>query len=307
MWQSFSRGIAHSIPVMIISYLNTEWLYPKYFITKKYIWYLVFNFIFIITAYHVISFLDINLILKDYSWSEYLPNIFYSTRVYLTIVGVIAIGTAYKATLYAILREKEANSLKSEKLEHELKFLKSQVNPHFLFNVLHNIYTLSYIKSDKAPEMILKLSEMLRYMTYEGNSDFVPVEKEINYINNYIHLMSLKNEQQMNLEYQLDCKYDLKIPPMMLIPLIENSFKHSKIEDLQKGWIKMKLDCCSDKLNFEICNSLPNSSHAKDKVGGIGLVNLERRLQLIYPGRHRFEITKKAELFKVNLVINFSK
>ncbi len=179
----------------------------------------------------------------------------------------------------ASIKEQESALLKSEHLNW-LKFLKSQINPHFLFNTLNNIYTLSMLKSDQTPDMILKLSNMLRYILYEcSDKDKVPIAKEVAYIRNYIDLQLLKDSEIKNIHFEEGIKDNVAIAPMLLIPFIENSFKHSRIEDTEKGWINIKLSCNRKEIFFSCENSLPAVEYKKDKTGGIGIENARRRLE----------------------------
>ena len=197
--------------------------------------------------------------------------------------------------------------LKSEKLKAEMDFLKSQINPHFLFNALNNIYTLSVIKSDNTPENLLKLSGMLRYMLYDCKEDRVPLKKELEYIDNFISLNKLKDSQGLNIELELDrSQPDLRVAPLIFIPFIENAFKHSKIEDLENGWIKLSLKIQDQTLFFNVKNSISKTTFTKDKVGGIGLRNVKRQLELVYPNKHDLIINKTDTAFEVSLKIDLN-
>ena len=201
-------------------------------------------------------------------------------------------------------QEKEANALKSENLETELKFLKSQINPHFLFNALHNIYTLSYIKSDLAPEMILKLSDMLRYILYDCTAEQVSLSKEINYLKNYVELQQLKAEDaDVTLKIAENIPQNIAIAPMLMVPFLENSFKHGKIEDTEQGWIRAQLDWQMPYVTFKVENSVPETDFTKDKVGGIGIANVKRRLELLYKDKHTLEIREEEQEYQVHLRI----
>jgi LytS/YehU family sensor histidine kinase len=219
-------------------------------------------------------------------------------------LAIFFLSTAFKTSQLALKREKEASELKSENLNSELKFLKSQINPHFLFNALNNIYALSVIKSEKTPDNILKLSDMLRYIIYDCNADKVPLEKELNYINNYIDLQKLKDDQITGIEVDFNnTDPNCQIAPMIFIPFIENAFKHSNIEDREFGWIKLKIENTDEQLIFEISNSLPKDITTKDKVGGVGLENVKRRLQLIYDEKQNLGIEQTEDGFYVVLTI----
>jgi len=226
-------------------------------------------------------------------------------RYFSSIIAIILLSIVYRMFSQKISKEKQEAALRNENLLSEMKFLKSQVNPHFLFNSLNNIYTLVLLKHDKAPAMLMKLSEMLRYMLYECNDQWVSLEKEINYINNYIELQQLKTEDTQHIKTDFKKpKHPILIPPLLLIPFIENSFKHSKIEETEIGWVTMKLDFSHKHIHFTITNSIPAIPVSKDKTGGIGLENVRRRLELLYPGKHKLEINETRKVFSVMLDIN---
>ncbi len=215
------------------------------------------------------------------------------------------IGSAlFEVARFANRKEQEAAEFRSEKLEAELKFLKSQINPHFLFNALNNIYTLTLIKSDQAPDNLLKLSGMLRYMLYDCKADRVPLQKEIEYLRHFIDLHLLKDSRGLNVRVELDeSRPQLSIAPMLLIPFVENAFKHSKVENREKGWIRISLKTSEEQLNFDVENSLPDQHFTKDEAGGIGLSNVRRQLELVYPDRHELNIETSADAFRVRLTI----
>ena len=218
------------------------------------------------------------------------------------------IGSAlFEIAAFANRKEQEAVLYKSEKLEAEIKFLKSQINPHFLFNALNNIYTLTLLKSDNAPDHLLKLSGMLRYMLHDCKAETVPLHKEIAYLQHFIDLQMLKDSSGLNVKVHFDqSRPNLNIAPMLLIPFVENAFKHSKIEDLTNGWIRIDLRTGDHHIEFEVENSLPGQNASKDKVGGIGLSNVRRQLELLYPERHRLEIVEKDGVFRVWLRIELA-
>jgi LytS/YehU family sensor histidine kinase len=194
--------------------------------------------------------------------------------------------------------------LRSEKLETELKFLRNQTNPHFLFNALNNIYTLTLIKSEKAPDYLLILSDMLRYMLYECNAPRVKLEKEIGYIRHFIDLNLLKDSRGLNVHFACEeIPENLEIAPMLLIPLVENAFKHSKFEDKAKGWIDINLQVSGESLHLNVRNSLPGNAHTTDKTGGIGLANVRRQLELIYPNESDLTVEEQDQIFSVTLNI----
>ncbi len=310
------------VPQVIIAYINMELLIPKFFIKKQYLKYIGLVLLCFIGFYLFYEYV-LPEIFKLIGPPQEMPRNppqsepghgpkefslpFRRMRIYYIFTQMLAIyflSTAFKTSQIALRREKEAADLKGENLNSELKFLRSQINPHFLFNALNNIYSLSIIKSEKTPDNILKLSDMLRYIIYDCNADRVPLEKEINYILNYIDLQKLKDDEMDNIEVDFE-NADPKcmIAPMIFIPFIENSFKHSKIEDIEHGWIKIKLENTNSHLSFSIRNSLANEEYTKDKVGGVGLENVKRRLELLYPNKHKLQIESHDHTFAVDLEI----
>jgi len=167
------------------------------------------------------------------------------------------IGSAlFEIAAFANRKEREAAVYQSEKLEAEIKFLKSQINPHFLFNALNNIYTLTLLKSDNAPDHLLKLSGMLRYMLHDCKAEKVPLHKEIAYLQNFIDLQMLKDSSGLNVKVHFDeSRPNLNMAPMLLILFVENAFKHSKFEDLANGWITIGLRTGEHHIEFEVENS----------------------------------------------------
>ncbi len=232
------------------------------------------------------------------------PNFIWMARSIPFLLSLLG-STLVEVSRFANLQEKQAIRSAKEKLETELKFLKSQINPHFLFNALNNIYTLTLIKSNVAPESLLRLSEMLRYMLYDSNEEKVPLSKEIAYLKNYTELFLLKDSRGLDVRLELDeSRPDLPIAPLLFIPFVENAFKHSKIEDRRSAFVHIRLEAGEQQLAFSVVNTVPAKDFAKDQVGGIGLANVRQRLELLYPGRHELLIDHREEKFHVTLNID---
>jgi LytS/YehU family sensor histidine kinase len=186
----------------------------------------------------------------------------------------------------------------------ELALLRSQVNPHFLFNTLNNIYSLVCKKSPDAPEAIMKLSSIMRYMLYDTNTDVVLLEKEIEYLGSFIELQKLRIRHTDFVELRIEGEVGNKtIAPMLLIPFVENAFKHGSKTGPSPG-IMIHLVVSPHQLLFEVTNHLKkNYIGSKDILGGIGLQNINRRLELLYPGKHSLESTQDNDLYRVKLLI----
>ena len=185
----------------------------------------------------------------------------------------------------------------------ELALVRSQVNPHFLFNTLNNIYSLVYRKSDEAPGAVMKLSSIMRYMMYDSSSQKVPLEKEIEYLKSYIELQNLRTKYPDFVSLKIEgITEDQMIAPMLLISFVENAFKHGSKKN--RPGIFLHLSTLNGKINFEVINYLKKAvSSDADPIGGIGLNMIRRRLELIYPGKHKLAISQDEETFRINLEI----
>jgi two-component system, LytTR family, sensor kinase len=207
------------------------------------------------------------------------------------------------------LDQQKNKQLAEEKIAAELNFLKAQVHPHFLFNTLNNLYALTLIKSEKTPDIVLKLSDLLDYMIYKSNDAFVPLKKDIEILDGYIELEKMRYSERLNLKYEINGDATgHEIAPLILLPFIENSFKHGASKDRSKPSIHIKLDIESDFLALEVTNSVPVDKNLDEKESeGIGLKNVQRRLELIYPEKHELFIYPSDTLFKVECKIFWKK
>lgn len=189
--------------------------------------------------------------------------------------------------------------LKADKTKAELTLLRNQINPHFFFNTLNNLYALSIAKSEKAPEVILKLSEMMRYTIYEGNKEKVLLKDEVEYLKNYIDLNNIRQHRKAEITFQHELDDDYSIIPLLLIILLENAFKHGIETMTNNAFININLVAKKNQLRFSIENNFDVKS--SDKNTGIGLANLRKRLAILYPKSHTLTIEKKKSVFLVEL------
>ena len=204
-------------------------------------------------------------------------------------------------TLWLFEQWKWLRTLQADKSKAELALLKTQINPHFFFNTLNNLYALTVKNSDQAPGVILKLSEMMRYTIYEGKKDLVPLKEEIEYLNNYIDLHKIRYHKSVDIQFKHSVGENDKITPLLFIILLENAFKHG-IESLSdKAYIHINLQRLANGIQFSIENNFELSEVNRDK--GIGLDNLRQRLELTYPKQHELNISEKESIFKVDLKI----
>ncbi|OFY48718.1 MAG: histidine kinase [Bacteroidetes bacterium GWF2_41_31] len=209
--------------------------------------------------------------------------------------------------IYDYRKLKEATQLlRIEKQEAELNYLKSQTNPHFLFNTLNNIYSLSRDKSDLAPESILRLSKILRFMLYETSGEFISVEQELEIINDYIELEKMRYDNSLRINFKNEIE-DLKqpLPPLLLIPLVENAFKHGVSETRNQPFVDILLSVNKQQLLFVIKNSTENSDGEKSVKENIGLSNLRRQLVLLYK-EYNLSVQQYETVFTATLKINLA-
>ncbi len=201
------------------------------------------------------------------------------------------------------------SELEKEKVESELKFLKSQINPHVLFNNLNNIYSYALEKSEKVPEMLLKLSEIMRYMLKDGTEPLVPLRKELSYLQNFVDLQKLRLEGRGDVQFTVEGDpKDHKIAPLLLVSFVENSFKHSMQAAVDDIYIDILVRIREDELTFEAKNNYSEfkASEMEPDTGGIGLQNVKKRLQLIYNGQHALSINQTDDFFFVHLTLNLN-
>ena len=229
------------------------------------------------------------------------------TSMLWNFASFIVFISLIKFTVDRFVLESQKKELENEKLNAELNYLKAQINPHFLFNTLHNLNYLSQIKSDQATEVILKLSNIMRYMIYESNKAKVPLAKEISYIHDYLDLEAIRLNKAFSLKFDVSqVDEQLEIVPLILIPFVENAFKHGISDQQEKNWINIHLRSDKKSLELKVENSLKAGHIEKEEASGFGLNNLRKRLELSYPKRHKLYIQESAEKFSVHLILELS-
>lgn len=281
-------------------YLNYLVLIPKFLDKKKYKLYAVYiitALIFLgLTKYGVALATQPVTLVRMGKTIGFWQYTFSST---FTSIIFIFLSTVLKFTTDWFLNERIQRDLENQRLSAELSFLKSQINPHFLFNSLNSIYSLAYQKSDTTPEAILKLSEIMRYMLYDCNDNKVELSKELQYLHNYIDLQKIRFGNQAYIQFEVTGQVtDQHIVPLLLISFIENAFKHGVANDPAMP-INMRINLEDGHLFFFIQNK--KHSHNRDASGGIGLVNVQRRLDLLYPSKYNLDIRDEADTYTVQL------
>jgi len=231
-------------------------------------------------------------------------NLFFPGRFFMHFPFLMAwaLSTSIKFSLDFARIERERKDSENENLKSELSLLRSQISPHFMFNVLNSLTALARKKSDDLEPIIIKLSQLMRYMLYDSGIDKVSLDTEIEYLENYIDLQKLRFGSSIDVNFEKSVTHTgFNLEPMLLIPFVENAFKHGTGMILNPE-IHIHLSNGGKQLNFVIKNKFtPNVKEEKDATSGIGLQNVKRRLELLYPGKYSLDITQEKEWFEVNL------
>lgn len=296
---------------VVLSYFVVLYLIPNFLLKKKYRLFLLYSVYTI-----VISFAGIVLsIFYGLVFSSYLKDLntaVLTKSVPLIILGVYfitVVATAIGLFVYSYYSGVKNEDLKNKFLqtqlqlkEQELKFLKMQLHPHFLFNSLNTIYGIALKKGDEAPEMILRLSNLLDYILYQVDKKSVLLIDEVNHLEDYLALEKMRFHDTLKVNFKKNiAEQDLQIAPMLLIPFVENSFKHGGIVN---GFLSIDIDVKTTKNQLLFCVSNTVQDDIKSS-GGIGLKNIEKRLNMLYPNKHELEIKQDNTTFSVALKIEF--
>lgn len=307
-WQRVLIVVTNQVTfALIISYLNYFVFLPR-FLTKKNVWQYLMEFIF---PFALLMFMRIHTeryLIDGYTHEE---EYLYRTRFVVQLITtnlfiVIFVGMLRFAVDWFQLEGKR-KELENEKLLAELNFLKAQINPHFLFNTLNNLYYLAYTKSDNTTEVIAKLSQMMRYMIYDSNHSKVPLSKEIEYMENYISLERLRLNNQIPINFELKGNPEnVWIAPLIFITFLENAFKHGVSNNNPKAWVNISIELIDGQCIYQVENSKLEDSAEEHEKSGIGLQNVQRRLELSYPGKHQLTMENKQDRYvvKLNLTLN---
>jgi two-component system, LytTR family, sensor kinase len=275
------------IPIDIFAaYCTIYYLIPEFLMKRRYLWFVsLFTLLAFVTIFmnQIVSYyIYIPLFMKDWARKGFF---YFSFWYYLVSTYAVVIFAAGVKISKLWLKEQKAKAqLEANHARSEIALLKYQLNPHFIFNTLNNIDTLIQDDPDQASRCLLKLSEIMRYVAYESEAEKVPLEQEIGYLQSFVDLQQLRFGKN-TISFQADIRSSGRsIAPMLFIPLVENAIKHGdKHEPLPSVHIRLVVD---GSIDFTVENRIPGTVQSKDKVGGIGLKNLRRRLDLIYPGQH---------------------
>lgn len=291
----------YALSAFVVNYL----LLPKFFYKKKYLQFAIFVIVLIAVVIMVEELVLEQIYFPDTKGKSF-PGVSYSL---IDVLPVMTILIGFKFAWDAIGKQGEVDALKDAVKESELQFLKSQINPHFLFNNLNNLYSYAIEQSPKTPEIILELSGVLRYMLYECKENYVPLGKEVEQLKNFINLSEMQIEERGKVNFSsFNIRKGYQIAPLILIVFIENAFKHSTASQSDQIKIDVNLNLSdSGVLDFSCKNSYQEQSNTDSLSQGIGLENVKKRLGLIYPDAHHLDIRKSEDLYEVNLSIDLNK
>ena len=287
----------------LVAFLFNYLFLPYYYKNKK-IAYAIIGFIISLTVGIILE----ELVLEYIFFPDERAQTF-DFHVILGILPMMAILTGFKFGWDALNHRKELENLKHSVRKSELQFLKSQINPHFLFNNLNNLYSYALESSPKTPEIILELSSVLRYMLYDCKAAFVPLESEIEQLQNFINLSEMQIEGRGKVDLHIDHKHPgLQIAPLILIVFVENAFKHSQASQSEDIQINIQLNTKKENngLYFICANNYSKESNNDNITKGIGLQNVRRRLDLIYPDKYTLDINDTGNWYEIALKISLS-
>ena len=299
----YSMGLIHELVGLVFNIIPVYVMYFWFFSLKNKKKIAPFIVVFFIALAYIEFYFDGFFHSGDYHnyWAGILTNVISYTSLTILFFAVYSLKQLYQ-------KQQELDIATVKNQEAELRVLKGQINPHFLFNTLNTIYASALEKDNKTPDLILKLSDSFRYILTEGQKNKVPLKKEITHIKDYINLQEERLSNKILVDWSEDIDdYEQKIPPLLFISLVENAFKYSSMLTGEGHLIILKTRLKDGKLTFYVENSFKkNSGNELDtdwKESGIGLENTKKRLQLLFSNRYKMEINKKDETFKVSLTI----
>ena len=308
-WQRVFTVVVNQVGFAgLISYLNYFIFLPRFLANKK-VWQYLAEFIIPFALLMFIRIHTERYLIDGYTHHE---EYLYRTRFVVQIITtnlfiVIFVGMLRFAEGWFEFEAKK-KEIENERLTAELNFLKAQINPHFLFNTLNNLYYLAYSKSDNTTEVIAKLSQMMRYMIYDSNYPQVPLNKEIEYMQNYISLERLRLNNQIPIKFEIKGGVDnVLITPLIFITFLENAFKHGVSNNSAESWVNISIELKGKECIYIVENSkIIKTNPVKEEKSGFGLRNVQRRLELSYPGQFQIKSEDRPDRYYVQLNISLA-
>ena len=302
--KSFLNSLIFLPGHLMVVYPLLYLLIPKFLVKKKFILFfgsfagLLFLCAFTMELLKIPLQIHKNDAFKGFTWTI--------GKNVLPFVHVAGLATAVKLIKYSYFQQQQASDALQMKTQAELELLKAQIHPHFLFNTLNNLFAHTIKQSSESPDIVLKLSDLLRFMIYDSRAEFIPLKKEIALLKNYIDLEKMRYGDRLDVSLTSTGDIEEKmIAPLILLPLIENSFKHGIAKQLDQSWISLDIQAEGNKLRVKLVNSKEaDKKETNNTYRGIGLENVRRRLELIYPDKHSVEIREEDDYFLLHLSID---
>lgn len=287
----------------IMVYSLVYFLVPKYLLEKKFLhFFMGLSLVLVLCMLYTILF-QITISHKEGAIRGMTLSRGQNILPYFHVGGL---ALSVKLLQYWYVQKKRTAEVIQQKTLVELKLLKAQLHPHFLFNTLNNLYSHTLESSPKSPEIVMKLSGLLRFMIYESNTPKIPLNKEIELLNSYITLEQIRYGDRLDMSVSIAGDTDkYQIAPLLLLPFLENAFKHGTSKQIDHCWINLSLSMEGSLMRFKLVNSIdPHADSESSKAGGLGLKNVKRRLKLLYKGKYHFETVMLAEVFVVKLELS---
>jgi two-component system LytT family sensor kinase len=301
------RSIGNILPLALLFYINL-YLINRFWERQQIGLYFVWAFLLVVAG--VFLRVQINLAFPeiDRTSIQVSPQTTYRVGGFIMTMSILVLSALYQLLQNRYREQQKRGEVIQQQQEAQLQFLKQQINPHFLFNTLNNIYSLAVTGSDKTAGMVLKLSDLLRYVIYESREERVDLHKEVDHINQFIQLFQMRSETQLDIQFSYpDQLNSYQIEPMILIPLVENCFKHCDFDTNPKAFTRIELDIKDEFLYFKTLNTKNDTDLQKDKTGGVGLANIHRRLELKSPNQYELQPQNKGTHFEVSLKLKANK
>jgi len=312
----FIKFLFYVIFQALAVYFNLYFLIPRYLEKSRFAAYIAFltitiniTAVLIVTGYYASSLLSGQTMEQLYDLKKNYFSYFFLVNSLPSTVASTTLAMSIKLAKNWLQTQRRQQLLEKEKLETELKFLKNQFNPHYLFNTINSIFFLIHKNPDRASASLAKFSELLRYQLYECNDLQISLNKETGYLENFIELEKLRQNNNMEISVNLNHTgdNDAVIAPFILMTFVENAFKHVSKHTDKPNWIKIELFLRQQQLQLIVSNSAaPGERTAMPYYGGIGLENVQRRLDLIYPGKYQLDIENSGETFEARLVLQLT-
>jgi len=315
-FRSVAEGFFFLFPQLVIIYPLIYFILPRYVFNQKYIKAIIFGIIFYMISICVHAFFLLIIPWDRIPWIStsklLLTTTSFPQKVSMAYLASLqggltgaALAGSFKMFKHYYLKNLRNEQLQKENSEAQLRLLMAQVHPHFMFNTLNNIYSQAQVESPKSAKMIMELSHILRYILDEGKKDWVPLENELELIVDYLNLEKIRYDKKLDLHYSFPTNAkNVVIAPLLLLPLVENCFKHGASKMIDNPWINIKAELNNNVFTIKLMNGKKNkASSGKRRRKGTGIENVQSRLDLLYPNKHTLEIKEDLDTYIVNLNI----